>query len=140
LINPVADKFLFTVDSTKNAEEIVQCSSEGAQNCKAVTLNSEHLSSASTTDSQFLKLLPGSEVELQLVRGPADLSSDSLSYVFRLRDGGEGILTVRQSTSTAYGTFKPTSGSVHYNVEACKGKGCNVIFERDSNFFNNFED
>jgi len=134
------DKFLFTVDSTKNTEEIVQCSSEGAQNCKAVTLNSEHLSSASTTDSQFLKLLEGSEVELQLVRGPADLSSDSHSYVFRLRDGGEGILTVRQSTSTAYGTFKPTSGSVHYNVEACKGNGCNVIFERDSNFFNNFED
>jgi len=134
------EKFLFTVDSTKNTEEIVQCSTEGARNCKAVRLNLQHLSPASTTDSTFLKLLEGSEVEMQLVRGPADPSSDSLSYVFRLTDGGEGILTVRQSTSTAYGTFKPINGAVHYNVEACKGEGCNVIFERDSNFFNNFED
>ena len=121
-------------------EEIAQCSSEGAKNCKAVKLHPEYLSSTSTTDSQFLKLLPGSEVELEVVRGPADLSSDTLSYVFRLTDGGEGTLTVRQSTSAAYGSFKPISGSVHYNVEACRGDGCNVIYERDSDFFNNFED
>jgi len=134
------ERFLFTLDSTRNVEEIAQCSSEGAKNCKAVKLHPEYLSSTSTTDSQFLKLLPGSEVELEVVRGPADLSSDTLSYVFRLTDGGEGTLTVRQSTSAAYGSFKPISGSVHYNVEACRGDGCNVIYERDSNFFNNFED
>jgi len=134
------DKFLFTVDSTKNVEEIVQCSNDGAKNCKAVKLNANHLSSTSTTDSQFLKLLPGSDVELEVVRGPADLSSDTLSYVFRLTDGGEGTLTVRQSTSKAYGSFKPIKGSVHYSVEACSGDGCNVIYERDRNFFNNFED
>ena len=140
LTNLVTERFLFTVDATKNVEEIVQCSSEGAENCKAVKLHPEHLSSASATDSQFLKLLPGSEVELEVVRGPADLSSDTLSYVFRLTDGGEGTLTVRQSTSAAYGSFKPISGSVHYNVEACSGDGCNVIYERNKNFFNNFED
>lgn len=135
------EMFLFTLDPTKNVEDIIQCSSEGAKNCKAVKLNPEYLSSTSTTDSQFLKLLPGSEVELEVVRGPADLSSDTLSYVFRLTDGGEGTLTIRQSTSAAYGSFKPISGSVHYNVEACtSGEGCNVIYERDSNFFNNFED
>jgi len=134
------EKFLFTVDPSKNAEEIAQCSSEGAQNCRAVKLNPEHLSSASPRDSQFLKLLAGSDVEMEVVRGPADLSSDTLSYVFRLTDGGEGTLTIRQSTSAAYGSFKPISGSVHYIVEKCQGDGCNVIYERDSNFFNNFED
>jgi len=133
------EKSLFTVDQTKNAEEIIQCRAEGAKNCRAVKLNSESRSLLAT-DSQLLKLLPGSEVELQVVRGPADLSSDTLSYVFKLTDGGEGTLTLRQSTSTAYGSFKPITGSVHYTVEACAGDGCNVIYERDSNFFNNFED
>merc|ERR1711941_114070 len=115
--------------------------SDGARNCQAVILHPSQLSPSAQSGSQFLKLLPGSEVELEVVRGPADLSSDTLSYVFRLTDGGEGTLTIRQSTSAAYGSFKPISGSVHYNVEACtSGEGCNVIYERDSNFFNNFED
>merc|ERR1711953_443833 len=133
------EKSLFTVDQTKTAEEIIQCRAEGAKNCRAVKLNSESRSLLAT-DSQLLKLLPGSEVELQVVRGPADLSSDTLSYVIKLTDGGEGTLALRQSTSTAYGSFKPITGSVHYTVEACAGDGCNVIYERDSNFFNDFED
>ena len=133
------------MDSTKNPEGIVQCSSEGARNCKAVRLNSQYLSTASTTNSTVLKLLEGSGVEMQLdqwktewVRGPADPSKDNLSYVFRLTDGGEGSLTLRQSTSTAYGTFRPTTGSVIYTVEACKGYGCNVIFEKDLNSYEDF--
>merc|ERR1711953_100491 len=133
------EKSMGTVDQTKNAEEIIQSRAEGAKNCRAVKLNSESRSLLAT-DSQLLKLLPGSEVELQVVRGPADLSSDTLSYVFKLTDGGEGTLALRQSTSTAYGSFKPITGSVHYTVEACAGDGCNVIYERDSNFFNDFED
>jgi len=131
------DRYLFTVDSSKNTEEILQCKADGARNCRAVRLNPSLLSSPPS--SQFLKLLSGSDVELQILRGPADLSSPTLNYQFSLTDGGDGSLTYRQSTSAAIGSFRPTTGSVHYTVESC-GDGCNVIYERDSDYFNQFQD
>ena len=136
LINPVIAEYLFTVDTSKKTDEIIQCKSEGAKNCKAVNLNPEHLSSSS---SRFLKLFPGSDVELTVTRGPASQDTPTLSYQFSLTDGGQGSLTYRQSTLALYGSFKPISGSVHYTVESC-GAGCNVIYERDSNFFDQFQD
>lgn len=131
------DRYLFTVDSSKKTEEILQCKTDGARNCKAVRLNPSLLSSPPS--SQFLKLLSGSDVELQVLRGPADLNSPTLSYQFSLTDGGDGSLTYRPSTSAAIGSFRPSTGSVHYTVESC-GDGCNVIYERDSDYFNQFED
>lgn len=133
----LTDRYLFTVDSSKKTEEILQCKTDGARNCKAVRLNPSLLSSPPS--SQFLKLLSGSDVELQVLRGPADLNSPTLSYQFSLTDGGDGSLTYRPSTSAAIGTFRPSTGSVHYTVESC-GDGCNVIYERDSDYFNQFED
>jgi len=130
------DGYLFTVDTSKNTDGIIQCKADGAKNCKVVKLNLQHLSSSS---SQFLKLFPGSDVQLEVKRGPEDLNSSSLSYHFTMTGGGEGSLTYRQSTLSAYGSFRPDSGSVHYTVESC-GEGCNVIYERDSDYFNQFED
>ena len=78
-------------------------------------------------------------MELEVVRGPADQSSPTLSYQFSLTDGGDGSLTYRPATSASQGVFRPTTGSVHYTVEAC-GDGCNVIYERDSDYFSQFED
>jgi len=127
-------RYLFTVDTSRNTEDIIQCKSDGAKNCKAVNLNTQHLSSSS-----FLKLFPGSEVELGVVRGPAKLDTPTLNYQFSLTEGGEGSLTYRKSTLATFGSFKPTSGTVHYTVESC-GDGCNVLYERDSNYFNRFED
>lgn len=127
------DVFLFTVDTSKSTDDIIQCKSEGAQNCKVVQLNHRLLSS-----SKVLKLFPGSDVELEVTRGPEDLNNPTLSYGFSVRGGGEGSLTYRQSTLATYGSIKP-SGSIHYTVESC-GEGCNVIYERNSDFFNNFED
>ena len=123
------------MDLTKNTEKIIQCRAEGAKNCRAVKLDSEARSLlASTTDSHYLQLLPGSGVKLLVRKSPADLSSDRLSYWLRLSDGGEGTLTFSQSTSTVYGSFKPITGSVHYTVEACAKADCNVIYERDMDF------
>jgi len=132
------DQYLFTVDSSRNTEDIIQCQAAGARNCKAVRLDPSQLSS-SPSSSQFLILLPGSQVELQVVRRPEDLSGETLNYQFSLTDGGSGSLTFRPSTSAVYGSFKPISGSVHYELQSC-GDGCNVIYERDSNYFNQFED
>jgi len=131
-------QYLFTVDSSRNTEDITQCQADGARNCKAVTLDASQLSS-SRDSSQFLHLLPGSQVELQVLRRPEDLSGQTLNYQFSLTDGGSGSLTYRPSTSAVYGSFKPISGSVHYELQSC-GDGCNVIYERDSNYFNQFED
>jgi len=132
------EKYLFTVDSSRSTEGIIQCQSEGAKNCVVVQLNSQYLRSA--RDSQFVKLFSGSDVEMRVTRGPADLTSPRLSYIFSLTDGGEGSLTINQSTSAAYASFKPITGSVHYNIEYC-GEGCgNVMYERDSDYFNQFQD
>jgi len=133
------DRYLFTVDTSRSTEGIVQCRSDGARNCQAVILHPSQLSPSAQSGSQFLKLLPGSEVELEVVRGPADQSSPTLSYQFSLTDGGDGSLTYRPATSASQGAFRPTTGSVHYTVEAC-GDGCNVIYERDSDYFSQFED
>ena len=52
--------------------------------------------------------------------------SDSLSYRFRLSDGGEGGLNITHISQpqnlTAFGRFKPTSGLVLYIIEACRVK------------------
>ena len=37
----------------------------------------------------------------------------------------------RKSTMDTTGVFSPSSGSVNYFIEACRGKGCNVIFQMD---------
>jgi len=133
------DVFLFTVDTSKNTDDIRQCRAEGAKNCKVVQLNHQVLSSSEFLSSpKVLKLFPKSDVELELKRGPEDLNTPTLSYVFSVTGGGEGSLTFRKSTLATYGSIKPP-GSVHYTVESC-GDGCNVMYERASDFFNNFQD
>jgi hypothetical protein len=38
-----------------------------------------------------------------------------------------------------FASIKPLTGGVHYFVESC-GDGCNVMYERSADFFNQFED
>ena len=71
-------------------------------------------------------------------------SSGSESYSFSLSDGGEGMVTVRPREDPAiqpavFASIKPVTGAVMYFIESC-GQGCNVIFERDRGYFNQFQD
>ena len=87
------------------------------------------------TTSSVLNLL-----SIQLRCAPSGSASSTMSYSFSLLDGGEGTVTVRpnKGTDTApsvFASIKPVTGSVIYAVEAC-GRGCNVLYERDSDYFN----
>ena len=80
----------------------------------------------------------------QLRRAPTVSPSGTMSYSFSLCDGGEGMVTVRPNKETGTGasvfaSIKPVTGTVIYSVEAC-GQGCNVLYERDIAYFNQFED
>ena len=61
----MSEKYLFTEDASRNAEDLSQCGSEGAQNCVAARLNSAYLTSSPPQSP--LKLLPGSQADLALI-------------------------------------------------------------------------
>ena len=56
-----------------------------------------------------------------------------------LTDGGEASLTVNTATGGVYGSVKPLTGDVHYFMEATNPSG-SVIYERNKDYFNQFED
>merc|ERR1712073_177088 len=60
-------KFLVTEDSSKDASSLVQCSQDGVQNCRAVTVDTSGLE-----EGQLVTLISGSEVEMIIKKVPAD--------------------------------------------------------------------
>ena len=72
-------------------------------------------------------------------REPEDKTKTRLSYNFMLTDGGEASLTVNTATGGVYGSVKPLTGDVHYFMEATNPSG-SVIYERNKDYFNQFED
>jgi len=132
---------LLEIDLTQNVTNTVQCRQEGVKNCRAVTLNMEYLKMlAKPGDS--IEFLDGANVSMSLRRAP--LGSSTLSYSFNLSDGGEATVLVRPNIDktegpSVYASVKPVTGNSIYNVESC-GQGCNVIYERDIEYFNKFQD
>jgi len=127
-------KFLVTEDSSKDASSLVQCSQDGVQNCRAVTLDTSGLE-----EGQLVTLISGSEVEMIIKKVPADRTESRQHFQFQLTDGGEGSMTVNTETGGAYGSIKPLTGSLHYTLEAATGGG-SVLYARSSDYFNQFED
>jgi len=105
--------------------------------CRRVRIDFERLKALKAGDR--LALLPGHGVTLELRRDPKLTSSGGLSLPFLIGDGGEANVVVTKSGSM-YGSIRPLSGNVIYAIEACKGEGCTVLYERPSDFFNQFED
>merc|ERR1719228_2902835 len=134
---------LFLADLQADVGSLAQCKQDGVQNCRAVTINLEYLES-SIKPGDSLHFISGSDISMKLQRPPSKSSSGTLSYSFSLSDGGEATVTVRPSSepSTGHSVFasiKPLTGPVIFSVEAW-GKGCNVLYERDFGYFNQFED
>jgi len=133
------DFYLFTEDPSKDKSSIPQCNQEGVENCRAVTINNNLLTSK-VPSQQFIKLIQGTDIELQLKGSPTSGSSPGRqSYRFSLTDGGEASMTVNSKTGGVYGTVRPLTGDYHYTLEAAFGGG-SVLFQRNKNYFNQFED
>merc|ERR1712048_1020310 len=96
---------------------------EGVENCRAVTINNNLLTSK-VPSQQFIKLIQGTDIELQLKGSPTSGSSPGRqSYRFSLTDGGEASMT-----GGVYGTVRPLTGDYHYTLEAAFGGG-SVLFQ-----------
>jgi len=115
---------------------ISQCQGEGKENCQTVNINNNVLDNLNIGDK--VALLPGLDVDLTLKQPPTQGSS-STSFVFTVGQFGEAILTRGNNRSSMFGSIKPGTGNVDYSIENC-GDGCNVIYQRDSGFFNQFKD
>jgi len=134
---------LFSLDLSKDVRNTVQCKQAGVQNCRAVNINLDYLET-SVNPGDSVNLLAGTGVSMKLRRAPSGSPSGTQSYSFSLSDGGEATITVRPNKGLAvgpsvFGSIKPVTGSVIYSVESC-GQGCNVIYERDIGYFNQWED
>ena len=127
------DRSLFTRQTGKDVSNTVQCRQTGVTQCIPVTINHHLLD----TVGQSIGLLQGSGVTINITQPPR--GSDTLSYTFSLDDGGEGTVTVRQSTGSVFASIRPNTGPVIFYVEAC-GQGCTVMYQRQKSFFNQFTD
>lgn len=133
---------LFSSDLSREVSQTAQCKQAGVTNCRAVTINLEQLETVNPGDE--INFISGVDLSMKLRRAPSGSASSTMSYSFSLLDGGEGTVTVRPNKSvdtapSVFASIKPVTGSVIYSVEAC-GRGCNVLYERDSDYFNQFED
>ena len=141
-------------DSSRDVSKTAQCRQSGVQNCRAVTVNMESLQQ-SLNPGDSINLIQGLDLSLkvhldkdvsitynpylQLRRAPTGSPTSTLSYSFSLSDGGEATLTMRPSTGAVFASIKPVTGSAIYTVEPC-GQGCNLLYKRDNQFFNKFQD
>jgi len=130
---------LFTTDPTREVKDIKQCKQDGVSNCRAVKIDLEYLE-RNVQPGDSINLIEGSDLSLKLRRPPTRSSSGNLSFSFSLSDGGEATVTVRPGIApSVFANIKPVTGSVMYSVESC-GEECNVLYERDLGYFNQFED
>jgi len=134
---------LLKADLTRDVSARGQCMQDGVKNCRAVIINFDYLKT-NIQPGDSLYFIAGSDLSMKLQRPPMISSSGSESYSFSLSDGGEGMITVKHRNTpgiqpAVFASIKPATGSVMYSVESC-GQGCNVIYERDRGYFNQFQD
>jgi len=113
------------VDELKNISVEEDCLTIGSG--ATFTNIIKYLKTLNTTDSIITELL----------RVITNLASPQVSFM--LTDGGEATLTVNTATGGVYGSVKPLTGDVHYYLEASGSSG-SVLYQRPSNYFNQFED
>jgi len=133
-----SESTIFREDTNKDVSGTAQCNQDGVSNCRAVTINSDFLVNQLRI-GEAVKFLPGINISMKLRRPPTGSVSNTLSYSFSLSDGGEASLTIRPRSNSVFASIRPITGSVTYSVESC-GSNCNVLYERDINYFNQFQD
>merc|ERR1719190_321333 len=112
---------------------VVQCLQDGVTKCTGVRIAAELSQLRAGANLSFLA---GTGITVRLRRDPA-VSSSSTSLSLSLEDGGEGTIVVGRG-GAVYGSINPATGSLIYALEAC-GKDCNVLLQRDRQFFNQFK-
>jgi len=131
---------LFRENIDIKASETSQCFQDGIESCTGVSLDSDLLESLA--EGRVVMLLPGSDFTMELSKS-GSASNTSKSYSFLLSTGGSATMVVRATDDpdrepSVFGAVQ-TLGRWMYFVESC-GEDCTVIFTRDSNYYNNFED
>jgi len=131
---------LFSVKTEMDVSATPQCLQDGIVTCSGVSLNTDILTSL--TEGSVVMLLSGQDFTMELQRF-ALAKSRSSSYHFQLSNGGSATMTVGEiqdpeKQPSVYATIR-THGQWLYFVESC-GVDCTVIYTRDANYFNNFED
>merc|ERR1712137_88950 len=128
------DQFLLTVDASRDTSQIPQCGQDGVNTCQAVNVDYRNLK-----DGQIVKLIQGSNIQLQVNKTPLDTTAQRQSFGFGILDGGEASMSINTLTGGAYGNIKPLTGDLQYSLEAVNPSG-SVLISRDINYFNQFED
>merc|ERR1719309_657569 len=133
--------FLFWEDMTRDVADEIQCKQRGVEKCRAVGINYNYLKEQ-MKPGDSIQFLPGLDITLKLQRDPTRSRIGSESYSFDLAKAGEATVTVgntNRKVPTVFASIHPYTENVTYHVESC-GKGCNVLYERDIHYFNQFED
>lgn len=128
------DQFLLTEDASRDSSQIPQCGQDGVNTCQAVNVDYRNLK-----DGQIVKLIQGSNIQLQVRKTPSDTTAQRQSFGFGILDGGEASMSINTLTGGAYGSIKPLTGDLQYSLEAVNPSG-SVLISRDINYFNQFED
>jgi len=128
------DQFLLTEDTSRETSGIPQCGQDGVKTCQAVNVDFRNLK-----DGQIVKLIQGSNIQLQVRKIPTDTTAQRQSFGFGILDGGEASMNINTLTGGAYGSIKPLTGDLQYSLEAVNPSG-SVLISRDINYFNQFED
>ena len=113
-----------------------QCNQAGVERCRGVEANLDLIKTL--RPGATLDLVEGEGITMELRSLPKITQSGAFSLSFLLSDGGEGNIVIGSSGSM-FGSIKPLSGEIHQVLESC-GDNCSVLFERSSNFFDQFED
>jgi len=128
--------------SPRAVRQTVQCRQAGVTTCQAVNINLEYLQTLKPGHS--VRFSQEHQLSMKLRRVPSGSLSSTLHYSFSLPAGGEGTVTVKpnKGSGTApsvFASIRPGTGSAIFFVEAC-GQGCNVLYQRNRDFFNQFQD
>jgi len=122
-------------ETDRDLSSVRQCEQDGVERCRAVRGDLEFVRGLRAGTK--VTLLPGL-IPMELRRDPDQTSSGGLSLAFTTDDGGEANIVVG-NTGSMYGNINLGSGDIMYALEACGG-GCNVLLERNRNYFDNMRD
>merc|ERR1711982_128214 len=132
------DFYLFTEYPSKDKSSIPQCNQEGVENCRAVTINNNLLTSK-VPSQQFIKLIQGTDIELQLKGSPTSGSSPGRKLQVLPDRWRRSLHDSQLQDWRSLWNCEALTGDYHYTLEAAFGGG-SVLFQRNKNYFNQFED
>jgi len=128
--------FLLEVNESRYVQNTTQCTQDGVINCKSAQVDKDLLMSIQEGD--LVHLMKGSNIKMRV--STISVTSSSRSVSFQLGNGGDATVTSSLTSSSVFASIHPNDDSgIIFVIESC-GNNCNVIYQRDPDFFNNQED